>query len=313
MSFAKEVKTQILDVEILEDCCCFAFFSGLLRACGEYDARTQTMSFTTDMENAGDFANKIFQKIYRTSAKLELVEGFKIHKVNYYKVTLPPANTYQMLTDFGLLQADGNYSIDNLEDNIFQCDQCKKCFIKGMFLGCGTSGIRLDDPSRTNSGYDIEFVSHSHELLQNLAEVLASFDITPRVVKRKNHYVLYIKESGQVSDLLAILDAHKSVIQLQDELSVRELRNKINREVNCVNANISKTVEASIRQMHAIETIADCIGLDALPEDLHEVALLRIANPEESLDELLKLSLTPLTKSALYHKFKKIEKIANNL
>ena len=313
MSFAKDVKGQILNVPITENCCRFAFFSGLLRACGEYDAKTQKMSFTTDVEKTYEFTNELFKSLYRTEAELETSTGYKIHKTSYYKVVLPPAYTHQMLTDFRLIQPTGEFDINTIDESIFECDQCRRAFLKGMFLGCGTSGIRLDDPGRTTTGYDMEFVSKSHDLLQITAEVLAHFDLTPRGVKRKNHYVIYIKESSQVCDLLAILDAHESVIKLQDELTLRELRNKINREVNCVNANISKVVEASIRQMQAINTISDRIGLDQLPEDLQEVALLRIANPEESLDELLKLSLTPMTKSAIYHKFKKIEKIAKNL
>ena len=313
MSFAKDVKLQILNVMIEDDCCKFAFMSGLLRACGEYDEKTQKMSFTTDVELTYEFVNNLFKSLYRTEAELENVSGFKIHKTNYYKVTLPPAYTHQMLTDFGLIEPTGAFSIEVLDETLFECDKCRRAFLKGMFLGCGTSGIRLDDPQRTTTGYDIEFVSKSHDLLQSTAEVLAYFDISARCVKRKNHFVLYVKESGQVSDLLAVLDAHNSVIKLQDELTLRELRNKINREVNCTNANISKVVEASIRQTQAINIINDRIGLAELPDELQEVALLRLANPEESLDELLNLSLSPMTKSALYHKFRKLEKIAKNL
>ena len=313
MSFAKDVKMQILNVPIEDDCCRFAFLSGLLRACGEYDEKTQKMSFTTDMEKACEFVNGLFKALYRTEAELETADGFKIHKTNYYKATLPPAYTHQMLTDFGLIEPTGEFSIDKLDESIFECDNCRRAFLKGMFLGCGTSGIRLDDPQRTTTGYDVEFVSKSHDLLQATAEVLVHFDISPRCVKRKNHFVLYIKESGQVSDILALVGAHDSVIKLQDELSLRELRNKINREVNCEKANISKVVEASVRQTQAINIISDRIGLSELPDDLQEVALLRLANPEESLDELLNLSLTKLTKSALYHKFKKLEKIAKNI
>ena len=112
---------------------------------------------------------------------------------------------------------------------------------------------------------------------------------------------------------MALVGAYNSVLELQNELAVRELRNKVNRQTNCVNANISKTVEASLRQLHAIEVIEQTIGLDSLPEDLQVVALLRLANTEESLDELLKLSKIKLTKSGLNHRFRKLIKIADEL
>ena len=135
----------------------------------------------------------------------------------------------------------------------------------------------------------------------------------PKIIQRKKHYVLYIKESSQVSDLLAIVDAYESVLQLQNELALRELRNKVNRQTNCLNANITKTVDASIKQNEAIEIISETIGLELLPMDLQEVALLRMANPEESLGDLLKLSNLTLTKSGLNHRLNKIIKIAKEL
>ena len=130
---------------------------------------------------------------------------------------------------------------------------------------------------------------------------------------RKNIYVLYIKDSESIKDLLALLGAFSSVFTLTNEMATRGLRNTINRQVNCINANISKTVEASLKQVEAINLINKKIGLDSLPEDLQEVAVLRLANQQESLDELLKLSTLKLTKSGLNHRFRRILKIAQIL
>ena len=113
--------------------------------------------------------------------------------------------------------------------------------------------------------------------------------------------------------LLALLGANKAVLDLSNEIVTRELRNKVNRQVNCINANINKTVEASLKQVAAINTIIKTIGLESLSEDLQEVAVLRLANQEESLDELLKLSTIKLTRSGLNHRFRKIMKIASTL
>ena len=113
--------------------------------------------------------------------------------------------------------------------------------------------------------------------------------------------------------MLALVGAGQSVLDLSDEMAKRGLRNTVNRQVNCINANINKTIEASMKQIEAINLINHKIGLDALPDDLQEVAVLRLANQQESMDELLKLSTIKLTKSGLNHRFRRLIKIAEIL
>lgn len=125
--------------------------------------------------------------------------------------------------------------------------------------------------------------------------------------------MLYLKDSEAIKDLLALVGAGESVMTLSNEMATRGLRNTVNRQVNCINANINKTLNASFKQIEAIELINKKIGLDALPEDLQEVAVLRLANQQESMEELLKLSTIKLTKSGLNHRFRKILRIAQLL
>ncbi|MBR1984193.1 MAG: DNA-binding protein WhiA, partial [Clostridia bacterium] len=146
-----------------------------------------------------------------------------------------------------------------------------------------------------------------------IADILQEFNIFAKTIKRKNNYVLYVKESSQVSDILALVGAFDSVFELTNEMAKRDIRNKVNRQNICETANISKIVEASIRQTKAIKSIQELFGLENLPDELQNVALLRLANPEESLDDLLKLSKLPFTKSGLNYRFKKLEKIAEKL
>ena len=112
---------------------------------------------------------------------------------------------------------------------------------------------------------------------------------------------------------MALVGANECVLELSDEMAKRDLRNTVNRQVNCINANINKTVEASLKQISAINYINKKIGLESLPDDLQEVAILRLANPQESMEELLKLSTIKLTKSGLNHRFRRILKIAEFL
>ena len=150
-------------------------------------------------------------------------------------------------------------------------------------------------------------------MLRELSHIISQFDIFAKLIERKNNYVLYIKDAENVSDLLALVGANNSVLILQNEIVKREFRNKINRQTNCLSGNISKTVEASMKQLAAIEKIDKKIGLESLPPDLEEVALMRLANPEEPLGTLLQLSNFPLTKSGLNHRLRKIISIANKL
>ena len=142
---------------------------------------------------------------------------------------------------------------------------------------------------------------------------MAEFGIIAKLVQRKSSYVLYFKEAELIKDLLALMGANQSVLALAAEMITREKRNQVNRQVNCINANISKTVEASLKQVAAINTIISTIGLESLSEELQEVAMLRLANPEESLDELLALSTIKLSKSGLNHRLNKLIRIAKEL
>ena len=122
-----------------------------------------------------------------------------------------------------------------------------------------------------------------------------------------------MKDANEVSNVLALIGAFNAVLMLQNEMAIREVRNKINRQTNCISANINKTVNASIKQNNAISLIVSKIGLEELPQDLQDVALLRMANPEESLDELIKLASYKITKSALNYRLNKLIKIADKL
>lgn len=314
MSFARDAKMQILETKIENDCCMLAFLSGLLRVSGEWDVQNKTISIVTDINELYDFCNNIITKLYGNKVELSFEYDFKINKTKYYRISFPKENTAQILTDLGIM-TNGHFDFDEIDKNIIASDCCKKNFIKGVFIGSATSGIRLSEveTEKTSTGYGIEFICHSKVFLENFFNLLTDFNILPRIVKRKKHYVLYIKESNQICDILAIVEAFDSVLKLQDELSLRELRNKVNRQTNCLSANINKTVDASFKQVEAINKISESIGLESLPLDLQEVALVRLANPEESLSDLLPLLNTPQSKSSLNYRFNKILKIADKL
>lgn len=318
MSFTKDAKLQVLNKVLENDCCNIAFLSGIFRASGQLTITDGKPNFfvITDIEQLYSVINNYVKKLYGDYAEIEMTDDHKINKTLYYKITFSESILFNLLKDTGLIIFDEKNNLiqrQDIDENILKEDCCKRAFIKGVFIGSATSSIKLADTSRQSGGYHFEFASHDYELLSFTSLLLAEYEILGKLIKRRNLYVVYIKESEQICDLLALVEAVDSVIELNNEIAQRDLRNKVNRQTNCLNGNIGKMVNASLRQTKAITLINDLVGLEALPLDLQVIALLRLANPEESLDELIRIGGLTLTKSGLNHRLKKLEKIAEEL
>ncbi len=319
MSFARDSKLEILQSEIEDANCALAFLSGLFHACGQLTKNSNGLraDIVTDNKEIFDFTNKLAKKLYGNELKLEISDDYIINKTTYYRIMFPNEISQSVLEDCGIINngAQGFGISRGIDKNIIADEECKRAFIKGAYIGCATSSIKLSElgSQKPTTGYHVEFSSHTQEFLNDLRDLLAQFNINSRLVERKKLFVLYLKDSEAIKDLLALIGATDSVMTLSNEMATRDLRNTVNRQVNCINANITKTIEASLKQVEAINLINKKIGLDALPEDLQEVAVLRLANQQESMEELLKLSTIELTKSGLNHRFRKLIRIAELL
>lgn len=323
MSFAHEVKLEILNSSIKSECCMLAFLSSVIHSCGELTKRGQDffVELKTDVEKVYDLVNECLKTLYGEFAEVRIDEDNNVNKAVRYVISLPKHKTEQILFDCGIVKFSPNHDftlVSGIDEHIIENDCCAKTYIKGVMATASTSSIKINNSynvkdNRVFSGYHWEFVFTLEDFANDFSNLLFSLGIPNKKSKRKNLYVLYIKESETVSDLFALTGAMKSLLQLQNEIALREVRNNINRQNNCMNANITKTVNASIKQIKAIEKIKNKIGLDKLPSGLKELCLLRLANPEESLDNLTKLYSTDITKSGLNHKFRKIIKIADSL
>lgn len=319
MSFSRESKEEILKTMIEDDAAGIAFMSGLFHSCGQISKMNNKIyvKIVSDVEKLFDFCQKLIKKLYGDEIFAEVGESYSINKNVYYEIAFDVDKNKQLLLDTGIIDiVDGQPSFNfDLDKNLVLEDDTRRAFIKGVYIGSSTSSIKLsqDTAQSCGSGYHMEFSSQSHQFLLDFSSILAEYNIIGKIFERKNSFVLYIKDVETIQDLLAVMGANKCVLDLSNEIVTRELRNKINRQVNCMNANINKTVEASMKQVEAINTIINTIGLESLSEDLQEVAVLRLANQEESLDELLKLSTIDLTRSGLNHRFRKLIKIAKTL
>ena len=168
----------------------------------------------------------------------------------------------------------------------------------------------ISDPSKS---YHFEIVCRSREQASQLQKIMESFQTEAKIVERKNHYVVYLKDGSQIVDMLNVMEAYVSLMNLENVRILKEMRNSVNRKVNCETANIGKTVNAAVKQIADIELIRDRVGLDNLPDNLREMALLRLEYPEAALKELGKYLEPPVGKSGVNHRLRKLGEIADKL
>lgn len=319
MSFSKEIKRELLKLKLFDDGEWFAFLSGIILSVGnvQFEKESASISVITDVEELYDYLNQILKRLYGDFAEMEIVEKSIINKTLYYNIRFPSEKALDILKDTGLLELKNTgYQLKTEFDNhILNTKENVVAFLRAVFLTSSTNSIKISEKAeeKTVSGYHLEFTSHKQEFIDMLSDVLASNNILARKIERKKLFVLYLKDSQSISDLLAFLGASNAVLTLQNEIVTRQKRNFVNRQINFISANISRTVKANLKQLEAIETIVSTVGLDALSEELQEVALLRLANQEESLSDLVKLSSINLTKSGVNHRMRKILRIAEGL
>lgn len=181
---------------------------------------------------------------------------------------------------------------------------CKRAFIRGAFMASGS----MTDP---NKAYHFEIVCRTPEQAARLQELMHEFETEPKVIERKNYHVVYLKEGSQIVDMLNVMEAYVSLMNLENVRILKEMRNSVNRQVNCETANISKTVNAAVKQIADIELIRDTDGLDSLPLPLREMAMVRLEYPEAPLKDLGKYMDPPVGKSGINHRLRKLAALAD--
>lgn len=183
---------------------------------------------------------------------------------------------------------------------------CKRAFIRGAFMASGS----MSDP---NKAYHFEIVCRTPEQAQRLQELMVDFETEPKIIERKNHYVVYLKDGSQIVDMLNVMEAYVSLMNLENVRILKEMRNSVNRQVNCETANINKTVNAAVKQIADIELIRDVLGFDNLPAPLKEMAQVRLEHRDAPLKDLGKYMNPPVGKSGINHRLRKLAAIAEEL
>jgi DNA-binding protein WhiA len=200
----------------------------------------------------------------------------------------------------------GQVGTDRASGLLLQNTCCRRAYIRGAFLAAGS----ISDPSKS---YHFEIVCASMPQAMQLQELMNGFETDAKIVERKDRFVVYLKEGSQIVDMLNVMEAYVSLMNLENVRILKEMRNSVNRKVNCETANISKTVNAAVKQLEDIEKIRDTIGFDRLPAHLKEMALLRLEHPDAPLKELGGYLDPPVGKSGVNHRLRRLSEIADEI
>lgn len=301
MSFAADCKQELCMIENKRACCLKAECYGLLLFSKCFSARESQMV----CENAAVARRVAEAAAVSAGVYAEVRSQLRRKNIGAYAITIPgEAARIQMIRSFGHDENDVNLHIH--EENL-QKDCCISAFLRGVFLICGT----VTDPQKE---YHLEFSTPYLHLAEDLVAVLhrvKAAQLSPSIARRKNSYIVYIKESAAIEDFLTLTGAVNSAMNLMQIKMYKETYNNLNRVSNCETANLDKTYSAATKQIAAIALISDKVGLDELPADLREAAVLRLENPEMSLREMgERLSIS---RSGVNHRLRRILEFAEQL
>jgi len=312
MSFSMKTKNE-LSREVPDDACCrLAELSALIRMSGTIQLiGFQKLNIKIVTENAA-IARKIFtliKKCFAIHTELRVRRNKLLKKNNHYVIIINSNDgANDILESVGILCIrQGQFELEyRIPKEIIEKECCKRAYLRGAFLGAGS----VSDPSKT---YHLELVTSNEEYSEDLKELIQYFGLSAKIVQRKHSYVVYLKEGDCIVDLLNIMGAYSALLKLENIRIVKQMRNNVNRIVNCETANLSKIVNASIRQIRNIEYIQKTKGFKILPDGLREIAELRLNYREASLKELGQMLNPEVGKSGVNHRLRKIEKIAEKL
>ena len=226
----------------------------------------------------------------------------------YYIVVKKHEDAVRVLQAAKLINPYGEVEeeLSVVKNVVIQETCCKRAFLRGVFLASGS----MSDPEKS---YHFEIVCASMGKAQQIQKIMRCFALDAKIVSRKKSFVVYLKEGAQIVDVLNVMEAHQSLMELENIRIVKEMRGSVNRQVNCETANINKTVSAAVKQLADITYIRDTVGLDYLPELLSEVAQVRLEMPDATLKELGENLSHPVGKSGVNHRLRKISAVAESL
>lgn len=303
MSFAEEVKNEIAHYTPENAACRYAELAALLCMGGSLILGSQGhigIEFSTSNNAVARKALTMWMYAFDVRPEVRVRQGLRLRKKNYYILRVPPSEACtEALEQLSLFPRQDEFQTIDLKKS-----DCQRAFLRGAFMGGGSVNQPKGD-------YHLELVTGNASFAGRLLKIMRHFHVPAKMTDRKGEYLVYVKEGNGVSSFLQYIGATQAYMQFESVRVVKDMRNNVNRVVNCETANLQKTVDAAIRQRQAIETLQQSGYYQRLTEKLQEAAELRLRYPEAPMSELAALS--GVTKSGLAHRFKKLADIARQI
>lgn len=262
------------------------------------------IEIATDVPSVARLVIKLLHGIYELKTNLT-VRRSVLHKTPNYLIEVPTQPRLEpALRDMGVLSGEGLEM--GIADELVEKQCCAAAYLRGAFLGSGFI-------SNPRGDFHFEITVESESLADGLVELMANKGISARVMQRRSSYMVYLKSGTAILEFLAYVGAHHSALSMENERVIKSVRNDVNRITNAEIANQAKAANASVDQIFAIRKVVDAYGMENLPPALQEFIKLRVTNPDATLKELGEKANPPLSKSAVYHRVRRIEQMAKDL
>lgn len=286
MSFSSQIKEELENHISPARHCQIAELAAILNFCGQF----------------GKDAQGNFTIGFQTENQAVVRKGFTLLKKTYNIDTGIMIGKRKMESLFSKF---GDFS-EPVSQLLIKNSCCQRAFLRGAFLSIGS----MSDPQK---GYHLEFVCTNEAKARQLQGVIQGFHIEAKIILRKKYYVVYLKEGSGIVDILNVMEAPIALMDLENLRILKEVRNSINRKVNCEAANITKMVNAAIRQIEDIELVRTRYGFDNLSEALQQMAKVRLEHPDATLKELGEYLSPPVGKSGVNHRLRKLSELADKV
>ncbi|MCD8156647.1 MAG: DNA-binding protein WhiA [Clostridiales bacterium] len=314
MSFSGDIKNELARRMPDEYHCLLAEMAAIIHYAGTISGTAECGTIVVETENVA-LAKKFLRLIRRAfDITLDLtIRKTPSGKRNLYRIELSsedaPAEREKSGTGdrFSRVWREvADLEQEGFKESLLDYSCCRRAFIRGAFLTAGS----MSNPGKS---YHFEIVCRKRQGAEELCAVIGTFDIHPKIIERKNKFVVYLKDSEAIVDILNVMDASGALMRLENVRIIKDMKNSANRQSNCDTANISKIVRTATRQMEDIRVIGETMGFDKLSPTLREMAEVRMEHPEESLQELGAYLHPPVGKSGVNHRLKKLSEIAETL
>lgn len=312
MSFSSKLKEELSRQISPARHCQIAEMAAIISLCGKIiiseEDRYRIKIHTENVAVARKYFT-LLKKTFNISTDVSIRRNAYLNRNRTFTVTIREhEDAIRVLHATKLLDENGEVgeNLNVVKNVVIQQSCCRRAFIRGAFLSSGS----ISDPEKF---YHYEIVCTTEEKAEQLKSIIATFELDAKIVKRKRYFVVYIKEGSQIVDILNVMEAPVTLMELENIRILKDMRNSVNRQVNCETANINKTVSAAVKQIEDIEYIKDTIGLKDLPNNLREIARERLERPDATLKELGEALDPPVGKSGVNHRLRKLCDLAGRL